>query len=226
MAIFELSNKLIFPHPRLAEADGLLAYGGDLSVDRLLLAYANGIFPWFSDNTPILWYALNPRMVLFPEKLKVSNSLRQTIRSKKFETTFDQDFGGVIRNCSVKNRPGQMGTWITDSMIEAYTALHNAGFAHSVECWFEGELAGGLYGVSLGRMFFGESMFFNQRDASKVALHALVEKIKSWNFDLIDAQQETSHLKSLGAELISLDDFLAILKKSLKNPTIKGKWCF
>lgn len=226
MAVFQLSDELIFPHPKLANEDGLLAFGGDLSVDRLLLAYANGIFPWFSEDSPILWWALNPRMVLFPKKLKVSQSLKQTIRSKKFVTTFDKDFESVIRNCSFTNRAGQDDTWITESMIEAYITLHNAGFAHSVETWFEGELAGGLYGVSLGRMFFGESMFFKQRDASKLALYALVEKIKSWNFELIDAQQDTPHLRSLGAELIDLDEFLIILKKSLKYPTISGKWSF
>jgi len=224
MPVYLLPDELVFPHPGLAEEDGLLAIGGDLSIDRLLLAYANGIFPWFSDDTPILWYALNPRMVLYPEKLKVSNSLRQTIRSKRFDTTFDKNFEGVIRNCSNSPRPGQDGTWINESMIQAYIALHKAGYAHSVETWFQGELTGGLYGVSLGRMFFGESMFFKQRDASKFALYALVEKIKSMNFDLIDAQQETAHMKSMGAELIAMDTFLSILKKSLKNPTIRGKW--
>lgn len=224
MPVFELNTELIFPHPSLAEANGLLAYGGDLSVDRLLLAYSNGIFPWFSPGEPIMWWALDPRMVLFPDNLKVSKSLKQAIHSKGFNITFDRNFETVIRNCANAYRPDQGETWITSEMQQAYMGLHSEGFAHSVEVWLQDEIVGGLYGVSLGKVFFGESMFFLHRDASKVALFYLVEKLKKWNFDLIDAQQDTAHMRSMGAELISFEDFLGILKKSLKHPTIQGKW--
>ncbi|NCC74014.1 MAG: leucyl/phenylalanyl-tRNA--protein transferase [Sphingobacteriia bacterium] len=225
MSVFELSDELVFPHPALADDDGLLAIGGDLSIERLLLAYANGIFPWYSADSPIMWWATNPRMVLFPDKFRVSHSLRQTLRSGKFKVTFDHDFRSVIQNCAAKERPDQEGTWITPEMQNAYINLHEAGYAHSVETWQDERLVGGLYGVSLGRVFFGESMFFSVRDASKVALATLTEKLKSWQFDMIDAQQETSHIQSLGGELIQLKVFLNILKKSLKHPTIKGLWC-
>jgi leucyl/phenylalanyl-tRNA---protein transferase len=225
MSVFELTDDLVFPHPRMANRDGLLAIGGDLSVDRLLLAYANGIFPWYDDNSPILWWSPNPRMVLFTEKFKVSKSLRQVIKSEKFAVTFDRDFESVIAACSKALRPQQDGTWIVPEMQLAYTALHYEGFAHSVETWHNRRLVGGLYGVSLGRMFFGESMFHCERDASKVALYYLIEKLKAWHFNAIDVQQDTTHLKSLGAEVISLGDFLELLKNSLKYPTIKGKWC-
>lgn len=224
MPVYQLPDEIIFPHPGLAEEDGLLAIGGDLSIERLLLAYSNGIFPWYSDDSPIMWWALNPRMVLYPEKLKVSKSLQQTLNSKKFQVYFDKDFKAVIHNCSKSERPHQDGTWITDEMKQAYIAMHNEGFAHSVETYYKDELVGGLYGVSLGRIFFGESMFFKKSDASKVALFALVERLKIWDFDLIDAQQETRHLKSLGAELLALNDFLGILEKSLKHPTQRGNW--
>lgn len=223
MPVFELSEELIFPHPRLAEPDGLLAIGGDLSIERLLLAYSNGIFPWYSEP-PILWWSPNPRMVLFPEKLKVSDSLRQIINRQKFKITFDQDFAGVIRACAGTKRPDQEGTWIVPEMQVAYIELHNAGFAHSVEAWHNEQLAGGLYGVSLGRVFFGESMFFNIPDASKVALYYLVERLKSWDFTIIDSQQDTPHMRKMGAELIDLGGFLRYLKNALKYPTIPGKW--
>ncbi len=224
MPVYQLSDELIFPHPGLAEEDGLLAIGGDLSIDRLLLAYSNGIFPWYNDDSPIMWWALNPRMVLYPEKLKVSKSLRQTLNSNKFDVFFDRDFKSVIGHCANLKRPFQDGTWITKDMENAYLDLHNEGFAHSVETYYNDELVGGLYGVSLGRIFFGESMFFTQSNASKVALFALVERLKSWDFDLIDAQQDTLHLRSMGAELLKLNDFLEMLEKSLNHPTIKGNW--
>jgi len=212
MAVFELPQNLVFPHPRLANEDGLLAIGGDLSVDRLLLAYANGIFPWYTENSPVLWWSPDPRMVLFPDKFKISKSLMQVVRSGRYDITFDNSFEAVIRNCAETRRNDQEGTWIVPEMQEAYIELHAAGFAHSVETWHKGNLAGGLYGVSLGRMFFGESMFYNMRDASKVALYFLVERLKSWKFMAIDVQQDTSHLKSLGAETISLEKFLYLLK--------------
>jgi leucyl/phenylalanyl-tRNA--protein transferase len=223
--IYQLTEKLIFPHPKLANEDGLLAWGGDLSAERLLLAYSNGIFPWFDDESPILWWALDPRMVLFPEKLRVTKSLKQSIRNHRIEVKFDENFELVIRHCAEANRKGQDGTWINSRMIRAYVELHEQGFAHSAETYYNGELVGGLYGVSLGRVFCGESMFYIRPDASKVALFYLVEKLKSWNFDLIDSQQDTSHMRSMGAELITLEDYLERLKKSLKNPTFRGKWC-
>lgn len=225
MPVYQLTEQLIFPHPTLASEDGLLAIGGDLSTDRLLLAYANGIFPWFTEDSPIMWWALDPRMVLFPEKLKVSKSLRQTLNSKKFDISFDKHFSGVINSCAEIQRPDQDDTWITGSMIEAYIRLHQAGYAHSVETTYDGKLVGGLYGVSLGKAFFGESMFHQMRDASKVALYYLVQQLKKWDFHVIDVQQETTHMQRLGAETIPLSDFLGLLKKSLKFPTFKGKWC-
>jgi leucyl/phenylalanyl-tRNA---protein transferase len=194
-------------------------------VDRLLLAYANGIFPWYTENSPVLWWSPDPRMVLFPDKFKISKSLMQVIRSERYNVTFDNDFEAVIRNCAEARRNDQEGTWIVPEMQEAYIELHAAGFAHSVETWHKGKLAGGLYGVSLGRMFFGESMFFNMRDASKVALYFLVERLKAWEFMAIDVQQDTTHLQSLGAASISLENFLDLLKNAIKHPTIKGKWC-
>ncbi|MBE0639716.1 MAG: leucyl/phenylalanyl-tRNA--protein transferase [Bacteroidales bacterium] len=225
MPVFELSDELIFPHPKLAEKDGLLAYGGDLCVERLLLAYSNGIFPWYDEDSPIMWWSPNPRMVLFPEKIKISDSLSRTLRSEKFKVTFDHDFEQVIRRCAAVQRPGQHGTWIVPEMQEAYIRLYQAGFAHSAETWHEGKLVGGLYGVSLGRMFFGESMFHLMRDASKVALVHLVGQLTKWDFHLIDAQQDTEHMRSLGGELVSIDRFLELINNALQYPTIKGKWC-
>lgn len=224
MPLFQLVDELIFPHPLRADDDGLLAIGGDLSVERLLLAYSNGIFPWFSNGSPILWWFTHPRMVLFPDKMKISASLKQTINSKKFTVTFDQCFREVIGNCAKAPRHGENGTWITPEMKKAYTKLHLEGYAHSVETWFEGELAGGLYGVSLGRVFYGESMFFKVRDASKVALYYLVQFLKSLDFMVIDAQQDTPHLRKLGAELVQGREFLKILERSAKFPTLKGSW--
>jgi leucyl/phenylalanyl-tRNA--protein transferase len=224
MPVYNLPEELVFPHPSLAEEDGLLAVGGDLNPDRLILAYANGIFPWFSDDQPILWWSLNPRLVLFPEKLKVSKSLKQNIQNKNYTVTFDENFEEIIRMCAESSRPEQDGTWICDEMIEAYMKLHQLGFAHSVETKLDGKLVGGLYGVSLGRIFYGESMFFTERDASKVALFHLVKKLKAWNFLAIDAQQDTEHMRRLGAETIPLEDFLDLLDKSSGYETIRGNW--
>ena len=224
MPVFQLTEELIFPHPELASEDGLLAIGGDLSVERLLLAYANGIFPWFEDGGPILWWTLNPRLVLFPEQLKVSPSLRQTINSRKFTITFDGQFEEVIKNCAVVPRREQDGTWITSEMQKAYVDLYRAGFAHSVEVKYNNKLVGGLYGVSLGRFFFGESMFYHVRDASKVALFYLVEKLKHWNFIGIDAQQDTPHMRRMGAEAISRKQYLELLEESMKYPTKSSEW--
>lgn len=224
MPVYQLSEDLVFPHPSLAEEDGLLAIGGDLSPDRLILAYANGIFPWFNEGQPILWWSINPRLVLFPEKFKLSKSLKQSLANKEYEVSFDENFEKVIQQCAGVNRPNQDDTWINHEMIEAYTRLHNLGFVHSVETRLNGKLVGGLYGVSLGRIFYGESMFFTERDASKVALYHLVEKLKTWKFLAIDAQQDTEHMRSLGAETIPLEDFMELLNKSSKYETIRGNW--
>ena len=224
MPVFALTNDLIFPDPSLAEDDGLLAVGGDLSAERLLLAYAQGIFPWYSDGDPILWWSPNPRMIVLPNEFKPSKSLRQTIRTKGFKVKFDTAFEQVIIACSKVNRNDQNGTWITEEMKTAYIHLHELGFAHSVETYFDGDLVGGLYGVSLGKAFFGESMFHYRRDASKVAFYFLVKRLVEWDFQIIDSQVETVHLKSLGGQLIPRKEFLRLLSSSLKHPTFRGKW--
>jgi leucyl/phenylalanyl-tRNA--protein transferase len=214
----------IFPDPRKAGKNGLLASGGDLAEPTLLEAYSKGIFPWYSEDTPILWWSPDPRMVLFPGRFRVSKSLLQSVRNRGFRVVFDRDFGAVIESCATVPRKGRPGTWITAEMKEAYSDLHRAGYAHSVESYLGNDLVGGLYGVSLGGAFFGESMFHMERDASKVALFYLVERLRQWEFDLIDVQQSTAHMKSLGAEDIPRSDFLAMLVKSLKKPTRKGDW--
>ena len=224
MPLFKLTDELIFPNPELALQDGLLAVGGDLSMERLLLAYNNGIFPWFDADSPILWWSPNPRMVLFPKKLKVSKSLQQVIRQKKFEIRVDENFAAVIKNCAAVPRTHESGTWITNEMMQAYINLHQNGFAHSFETYYENQLVGGLYGVSTGRVFFGESMFFMMSDASKVALFYLVEKAKSWNFLMIDAQQDTPHIRRMGGKPIPRKDFLELLDESSQYRTYKGKW--
>jgi leucyl/phenylalanyl-tRNA--protein transferase len=207
--IFRLDKRIIFPDPSLAEEDGLLAVGGDLSTSRLLLAYHNGIFPWYNDDTSILWYSPHERFVLFPNELKISISMRQVLRSGRFKVTFDQSFAEVIDACSSVGRKGQDGTWITDDMKNAYIRLHKEGHAHSVEIWEDGELVGGLYGVQVGGVFCGESMFSKVSNASKVALISLCN---SGNYKLIDCQVYTEHLESMGAKMISREEYLAILQ--------------
>jgi leucyl/phenylalanyl-tRNA--protein transferase len=206
--IFRLDERLVFPDPALAEPDGLLALGGDLSVERLLLAYQHGIFPWYSDETPILWYSPHERFVLFPHELKIAKSLRQVLRSNKFSVTVNQAFAGVIDACSLAPRPGQDGTWITDDMKAAYLELHQKSHAHSIEVWQNSELAGGLYGVQVGTVFCGESMFSKISDASKVALIHLC----GMGFSLIDCQVYTNHLASMGARMISREEYMGILR--------------
>lgn len=202
-------------HQALDDPNGLLAVGGCLSSERLVNAYSQGIFPWFNDGDPILWWSPNPRLVLFPEKLNVSKRLAKTLRQQKFELTINQDFDAVIENCA-QLRADAEGTWISEDMKNAYSRLHRAGFAHSFEAWRNGELVGGLYGVGLGKVFFGESMFHTVSDASKVAFVHCVDYLKSRNFHLIDCQVYSEHLVSLGAEEISRDDFanLLVTKKS------------
>lgn len=223
MPIYQLDDSNLFPPVDHAE-EGILAIGGDLSPERLISAYASGIFPWFSKNDPIVWWAPDPRCILYPTKLKVSKSMKQVLRKKHFSVTFDTQFSSVIKECAEQNRPGQDGTWITNEMLQAYTKLHEMGVAHSVEVWNKDKLVGGLYGVSLGKAFFGESMFFKESNASKVAFISLVKFLEKHNFELIDCQIETSHLVSLGAELISRSSFMNKLKTALNQPTLQGDW--
>jgi len=226
MPVFLLTDELVFPPPHLARKDGLLAVGGDLSVNRLLLAYREGIFPWFIRRDPILWWSPDPRLVLFPEEIKVSKSLEKTIKKCVFHVTMDTAFHQVITECARVRTQKSEGTWITEEMMGAYGQLHELGFAHSVEAWFKGEVAGGLYGVSIGKCFFGESMFTRVNNASKVALVALVDYLRKMSFDMIDCQITTGHLMRFGAREIPRNLFLTLLKKSLSAPTIKGKWAF
>jgi len=207
--IFQLDpHSLSFPDPTLAEPDGLLAVGGDLRPERLLAAYRQGIFPWYNDDTPIIWYSPHERFVLRPDRLKISKSMRQVMRSGRFDVTFDQAFGEVIAACATQPRREQDGTWITADMQQAYRKLHALGHAHSVEVWSAGELVGGLYGVAVGSVFCGESMFSKEANASKVALASLCQ---SGKYHLIDCQVYTDHLSSLGAAMISRQEYMAAL---------------
>ncbi len=222
--IYRLGNEIVFPDPALAEPDGLLAVGGDLSAERLLTAYAEGIFPWFDERSPILWWSPDPRLVLEPERLHVSRSLRRTMRRGAWRVTADTAFERVIRRCAARPRPSQRGTWITDEMIDAYVRLHALGFAHSFEAWDADGLAGGLYGVSLGATFFGESMFADRTDASKIAFVRAVEWLVGRGVRLVDCQVRTEHLVSLGAREIPRTQFLARLAAALDAPTLLGRW--
>jgi leucyl/phenylalanyl-tRNA--protein transferase len=224
MPVYKLPEDLVFPSPHLASKQGLLAVGGDLSCRRLLLAYTQGIFPWYSEGEPILWWSPDPRLVLYPDEFKVSKSLSKVIKKDTFEVSMDCVFEEVITECAQTRLENQEGTWIVTDMIQAYCRLHEAGFAHSVETWRDGRLAGGLYGVSLGKCFFGESMFTRITNASKVAFVALVEHIKSLNFAFIDCQIATSHLKRFGAREISRVRYLDELKKALAFPSLQGRW--
>jgi leucyl/phenylalanyl-tRNA--protein transferase len=221
----ELSRRHIeFPDPDEADESGLLAIGGDLSIERLKLAYSKGIFPWYEDGMPILWWSPDPRMVLFPGKMIISHSLKQSIKKQQFTLTIDKAFEQVIRNCSRISRKGEEGTWITRDMQHAYIRLHEAGIAHSAEAWLDGELVGGLYGVAIGKVFFGESMFHKIANASKVALHYLTGKLTEWNFEIIDAQVYTNHLESLGGELIPRSTYMNIIQRALLEPDMDGNW--
>jgi leucyl/phenylalanyl-tRNA--protein transferase len=224
MPIYLLSDELVFPSPNLALKNGLLAVGGDLSQKRLLLAYRTGIFPWYNQEEPILWWSPDPRLVLYPQELRISKSLKKTIRKDLFKVTMDRAFEQVITECANIRRKKNEGTWIVKDMIQAYCRLHEAGFAHSVEAWRGEKLAGGLYGVSLGKCFFGESMFSRIADASKVAFVTLVRHLQALAFDLIDCQVPTEHLKRFGAREVPRALFLKQLKKSLATPPRKGKW--
>ena len=224
MPIFRLVDEPVFPPPDYADPSGLLAVGGDLSNERLLEAYRVGIFPWYSDDQPILWWSPDPRLILDLKDFKISRSLSKTLKKGVFQVTFDHAFEEVIQACAGVPREAQNGTWITAEMQEAYINLHGLGYAHSVETWFGGKLAGGLYGVSLGKCFFGESMFHLKTDASKVALATLVEKLKSWDFHFIDSQMTTEHMVRLGAKELPRRIFLKRLQSALRHPTRRGRW--
>lgn len=222
--MYKLSDALEFPHPKYADEDGFLAFGGDLSPKRLLLAYANGIFPWYNPEDPILWWSPDPRMLLFPDNLKVSKSMRKVLQAKQFEIRYDTAFEEVIRACALMPRAGQEGTWITEDILQAYIKMYELGFAHSVEAWQDGNLVGGLYGISLGKCFFGESMFAKVSNASKAAFISMVQKLTNLDFKLIDCQIYTKHLASLGASEIPREVFLEYLTENAKEPTLRGSW--
>ncbi|MEQ1779323.1 MAG: leucyl/phenylalanyl-tRNA--protein transferase [Nitrosomonas sp.] len=209
----------------LREPNGLLAVGGDLSPQRLLEAYSKGIFPWFNADEPILWWSPNPRMVLFPEEIKISRSLRKTLKKDHYQIRTDDSFTQVMHACA-SSRKGQTGTWIHPEMIAAYTALHDMGLAHCVETWMDGELVGGLYGVALGQVFFGESMFSRVSDASKIALVHLAKQLQRWEFGLIDCQVKTGHLTSLGAREIPRSEFSQQLDRLIADTKPGNKWSF
>lgn len=224
MSIITLSNKNVdFPGPENSPGDRPIAMGGGLSVERLLRAYNNGIFPWYSGDKPILWWSPDPRFVLFPDEIKVSRSMKKYFNRDIFKLTFDKSFARVIRACQASPRKDK-GTWIVEDMVDAYCRLHEAGYAHSVEVWQGDELVGGMYGVSLGRSFFGESMFTKTRNGSKFALIQLARILEKNEFDIIDCQVYTDHLHSMGAKMISRLDFLDIINFSMKKPTIRGSW--
>ncbi len=224
MAIYRLPDEPVFPDPDEAEPDGLVAVGGDLSPARLRVAYATGIFPWYGDDSPILWWSPDPRLVLHPGWLHVPRSLARTLRSGRYAIRADTAFGEVIRRCAAARRPGQRGTWITPAMVAAYERLHREGLAHSFEAWEGDRLAGGLYGVSLGGAFFGESMFADRPDASKAAFVESVRWLASRGVDLVDCQVRTDHLVRFGAREISRARFLAELEAALDRPTLPGPW--
>ena len=220
-----LKTDIWFPDVEESTEEGIVAVGGDLSVERLILAYSRGIFPWYSsDRSPILWWSPDPRFVLFPENLIVSKSMRPYFNQNKFQVTWDQNFEDVIKNCQKIDREDQPGTWITSKMLAAYIQLHKKGYAHSVEVWLENELVGGLYGISLGKVFFGESMFAKVSNASKFGFISLVNQLKKKGFLLIDCQQETKHLESLGANAIKRKDFIDILNDNNIEETYIGSW--
>lgn len=213
MPIFKLTKDLIFPNPLLAEDDGLLAIGGDLSIERLILAYSNGIFPWFNEE-PILWWCPKPRFIIFPSKIRISKSMKKILKKDIFKVTFDNDFEGVINNCK-SIRENNEGTWITEEMKNAYINLFNHGFASSVEVYENNILVGGLYGVKMGKCFFGESMFSKVSNGSKIALISLAEKLEKEGFLFIDCQLHTDHLESMGGEFVSWSKFESLLKQGI-----------
>src|SRR5574341_1173838 len=224
MPVYQLTDALLFPDPERANPRGLLAVGGDLRIERLLLAYRLGIFPWYGPGEPILWWSPPKRCVIEPTRFHASRSLQRIVRQERFTVTFDEAFRQVIRACAETRIAQGEGTWITPEMIDAYCALHEAGFAHSAEAWWEGQLAGGIYGISLGRAFFGESMFAQVSNASKVAFLLLAQQLVQWEFSLIDCQITNPHLVRLGAYEVTRREFLRRLSESLRFSTRRGKW--
>lgn len=227
MPFYELDPYyMAFPPADHANPDGLLAIGGKLTEDWLLMAYQNGIFPWFSEGDPIMWWSPNPRFILRPEKIKVSKSMRPFLNSEQYSFKLDSDFEQVIEECSSIPRQGQNGTWITTHMKNAYIALHRIGMAHSAEIWKDDQLIGGLYGVSIGRMFFGESMFSKKPNASKLALIKLCKWLSKHGFKIIDCQVYSEHLERMGAEYISREFFVELLREGVDQPSLRGNWKF
>ncbi len=224
MVLFQLTNEIRFPPPKLAEPNGLLAIGGDLEPARLIEAYRNGIFPWFSDGDPVLWWFTSPRLVLFPNEFRISKRLAREIRKDLFTIRFDTDFEQIIDKCGSCRTDNGEETWITSEMKDAYCTLHDLGFCHSVECWQNKTLVGGLYGLYLDRIFFGESMFSDISNGSKFALVALVRKLIDTGCKVIDCQMTTAHLLSFGAREISGEDFQDLLRRYIKNTVSHGKW--
>lgn len=226
MPVFWLpEDTMIFPDPMLANSEGILAIGGDLSAERLLLAYRMGIFPWFNPDDPIVWWSPDPRFVLFPDELKVAKSMRPYFNNQKFQLSFDTQFEEVMRHCQQSKRKGQDGdTWITEDMIGGYCSLHDLGYAHSVEVWQEGILVGGLYGIAMGKCFFGESMFTKVANASKFGFISLVHRLQAQGYELIDCQQHTKHLESLGARALKRPHFLDLLQQYVNAPMPIEKW--
>jgi len=223
LPIYLLNEKLSFPPVEGAE-DGVVAVGGDLSPERLLLAYSKGIFPWFGENDPIIWHSPEERFIMLLDKLHISKSMRRVLNSNKFKINFDTDFTYVIQQCAQVKRKGEDSTWITSEMIEAYEKLHNLGYAHSIEVWQDDRIVGGLYGVSLGKCFFAESMFHTATNASKFAVIKLIELLKQKDFHFLDAQVYTDHVATLGAKEISRETFLKLLQEGLQHESWIGKW--
>lgn len=224
MPVFQLTEKIVFPRPDLAEENGLLAIGGDLSPERLIVAYRSGIFPWYSQNDPILWWCTSPRLVIFPHEFRVSRRLQRDIRKPLYRITADRAFEQVITACARVRTERQEQTWISTAMHDAYCRLHRLGYAHSIECWQGDQLAGGLYGVALGRVFFGESMVTILKNGSKLALAALVDCLKLKNFALIDCQMTTDHLVGFGAREVSRQEFQRLLNEHIKTLSPDGAW--
>jgi leucyl/phenylalanyl-tRNA--protein transferase len=224
MPIYMLTDELRFPPPEGASDEGIVAVGGDFRPERLLLGYAQGIFPWPSEGLPLLWFSPDPRFVLTPEAAHIPRSLKKRMRREPFEVRFDTAFDQVIRACAGARRPGQRGTWIISDLVAGYERLHELGFAHSIEAWQGDRLVGGLYGVGLGRVFFGESMFATEADASKVAFAMLLAQLWSWQFALVDCQVHTEHLERFGAEEVSRTEFLSTLRGAVMAETRRGRW--
>jgi leucyl/phenylalanyl-tRNA--protein transferase len=225
MPVFRLDDRLVFPPVHLAE-DGLLALGGDLRPERLLLGYAQGIFPWYAEKTPILWHSPDPRMVMTTRDLVINRTLRKAIHQAPYRLTMDTAFGDVLAGCATSPRVGQTGTWLLPEMVTAYAKLHELGFAHSIEAWDGDALVGGLYGVSLGAAFFGESMYAKASNASKIAFAACVRQLAHWQIGLIDCQVHTDHLERFGAYEVPRASYMELLKRALDEPTRRGVWAF